>query len=473
MKNNLFAEFQKVSKDEWVNLAIKDLKGKDFQKTLVTNAPDGIDLFPFYTEEDSHDLGFLKKFRNRLNVPSEIPGTGPRFWSNVHAVRVNDEKADNKNILKALMGGADALLLDLKGKVDFEILLSEVDVRYIEVYLRVENEITERTLDFFNWMERSDFSNNDLKGGLLWDPMTSCLESKCLKQDQLDIAEKLLQIGIKFPSFRLISVDAAHYHDCGASPVQQLFLSLGGYIELMDGLTDRGILPVDILKKTILQGAAGSDFFLEIAKLRVFKIAFFELAILYKEDFILEDVKLFASSSYWTKATSDVHTNMLRNTTEAMSAILGSCDALWVRPHNEVIDEIDSFSERMARNISNILKEECYLDKVLDPVAGTYFIECVQAGIIDKVKRELQILEEKGGWWVNFENHQLQDLVKAARYTRLEEVKNAHKVKVGVNKYLLQNEDPKNALENWEEETWQLLPLRDGFLIEFPNLEKK
>lgn len=473
MKNDLFAEFQKVSKDEWVNLAIKDLKGKDFQKTLVTNAPDGIDLFPFYTEEDSHELGFLKKYRNRLNVPSEIPGTGPRFWSNVHAVRVKDEKADNKNILKALMGGADALLLDLKGKVDFEILLSEVDVRYIEVYLQVENDVTERTTEFFTWVKGAGFLKDDLKGGLLWDPMVSCLVSKYSKQNQLDIAEKLLQIGVDFPSFRLLAVDAAYYHNCGASPVQQLFLSLGGYIELMDGLTDRGILPVDILKKTILQGAAGSDFFLEIAKLRVFKIAFFELATLYNEGFMLEDVKLFASSSYWTKATTDVDTNMLRNTTEAMAAILGSCDALWVRPHNEVKNEIDSFSERMARNISNILKEESYLDKVLDPVAETYFIECVQAGILEKVKRELQILEEKGGWWVNFENHQLQDLVKAARYTRLEEVKNAHKVKVGVNKYLLQKEVSKNASMNWEEENWQLLPLRDGFLIEYPNLIKK
>ncbi|TVP50641.1 MAG: hypothetical protein EA341_06870 [Mongoliibacter sp.] len=472
MKNNLFADFQKVTKEEWIGQAIKDIKGKDFQKTLVSNGFDGVELFPFYTEEDIADLQWLQEYHNRLNKPSEIPGMSPRYWSNIFAVNVNDVVADNKKILQALMSGADALLLFVKKGVDYGGLLKNVDTQYIEVYLKSQEDNQAVLSDFLDWYSTVEEKKNVLKGGLLWDPIAECLSKKISLPNIINSASEALSRNKNYPEFKTFCIDAEYYHNCGASLAQQLFLPLGAYIELLDGLTERGLSTELIISNTMLQASSGSDYFLEIAKLRSFKILFQQLACLYQVELKAEDIRMLVSTSYWTKAKSDIQTNMLRNTTEAMSAILGSCDSLWVRLHDEVAKEPNSFAERMARNISNILKEESYLDKVMDPIAGSYFLETVTAQLIEKVKNELVILESKGGWWSTYETHQLQDLVKAARYGKLEEVKTSFKTKIGVNKY---QTNEKTLLENeeWLEEKWQLLPLRESFLIEYPNLAKK
>ncbi|PRY87529.1 methylmalonyl-CoA mutase family protein [Mongoliibacter ruber] len=472
MKQNLFTDFQKVTKEEWINQATKDIKGKDFQKTLVTNGFDGIDLFPFYTEEDLKETQWLQQYHNRLNKPSDIPGMSPRYWSNIFAININQEATDNKRILQALMTGADALLLSVKEGVNFDVLLENVDLEYIELYLKIEKAQVSVLGSFLNWYHTLGKSHESLRGGLLWDPITSCLAEKNSLGSIVESVSKALSISEDYPFFKTLCIDSAYYHNSGASLVQQLFLPLGGYIELIDGLTEKGIEPEQMLSNTLLHAASGSDYFLEISKLRAFKILFHQLADLYQVEVKTEDVKLVVSTSFWTKSKSDVHTNMLRNTTEAMSAVLGSCDALWVRVHDEVKGEINTFSERMARNISSILKEESYLDKIMDPVAGSYFIECVTAQVIAKVKFELEILESKEGWWSTYESHQLQDLVKAARYAKMEDLTTVRKTKVGVNKYQMSEKLPVDNLM-WEEENWQLLPLRESFLIEYPNLAKQ
>lgn len=472
MKDNLFADFQKVTKEEWISQVTKDIKGKDFQKTLVSSSPEGIDLFPFYTEEDLEHIQWLKQYHNRLNKPSEIPGMSPRYWSNVFSIKVAEEANDNKKILQALMSGSDALLLSVEMGVDFGRLLENVDLEYIEIYLKSEQDQLTVLENFLEWYSTSGKSEEILKGGMLWDPIVSCLVKKNTLDSVVESTSKALLINKDFPNFKALCIDADYYHNTGANLVQQLFLSLGGYIELLDGLTEKGISPDQIISNTILQAASGSEYFLEIAKLRSFKILFQQLSALYQVEMNTEDIRMFVSTSFWSKAKGDIQTNMLRNTTEAMSAILGGCDSLWVRLHDEVDKESNSFAERMAKNISNILKEESYLDKVMDPVAGSYFIECITSQILSKVKRELEILESKGGWWKTYETNQLQDLVKAARYGKLDHVKMGLKTKIGVNKYQMSESEQIDRIE-WPEKNWQLLPLRESFLIEYANLARK
>jgi methylmalonyl-CoA mutase len=472
MKEDLFADFQSFTKEDWISQATKDIKGKDFEKTLIARGFDGIDLFPFYTREDLDNIQGLQNFQNQINPVSEIPGMGVRYWSNTFAIKVQNETLDNKRVLEALMNGADALLIKLDGKVDFGKLLEGVNLKYIQVFLEISVDLEVQFDAFIEWYLSLGEQAGDLKGGLLWDPISSCLSQKSTLSKISDQALSFLSKSQVFESFRIFSVDASRYHNAGATPVQELFMAIGGFIELVDILTENGISPKEIFSKTMLQAAAGSHYFLEIAKLRSFKILFHQLAALYELDLSAGNTPLFVSTSYWTKTKADVHSNMLRSTTEAMAAILGGCDALWVRPHDETTaEDITSFSERMARNISNILKEESYMDKVLDPVAGTYFLENITDQYNLKIKRELQILESKGGWWQTYQKNELQDLVKAARYEKLEAVKSGVRVKVGVNKYQAENIETDEDFE-WKEEKWQLLPVRESFLIEYPKLVK-
>jgi methylmalonyl-CoA mutase len=110
------------------------------------------------------------------------------------------------------------------------------------------------------------------------------------------------------------------------------------------------------------------------------------LIALYQIEIPAEDLFLFVQTSYWTKTMIDIDTDMVRNTTEAMAAIIGGANALYVIPHDIAVGIPGQMSKRMARNVSNILKEESYLDKVLDPVAGSYFIENMIAVLFQKVK---------------------------------------------------------------------------------------
>src|SRR5690606_31591717 len=137
----------------------------------------------------------------------------------------------------------------------------------------------------------------------------------------------------------------------------------------------RGCDKEEVFRDLFLLTAVGSNYFMEIAKLKTFRVIGTQLALLYKVDLAPRDLHLFAESSYWSKCKTEPYNNLLRNTTEAMSAIIGGCNALIIEPHDKYSQSPQGFSKRMARNISSILKEECYFDKVIDPAAGSYYIE--------------------------------------------------------------------------------------------------
>jgi len=174
-------------------------------------------------------------------------------------------------------------------------------------------------------------------------------------------------------------------------------------------------------------------------------------------------------TSFWTKTLSDPDTDMVRNTTEAMAGIIGGANALYVLPHDIGGGNPSPLSKRMARNVSNILKEESYLDKVLDPVAGTFYIENLIISIFQKVKESLNNIERKGGWWPCYESGFIQKEVKALRNLKMECVSEGKRTKTGVNKYTIRKETTNQKRTVIEEEDWALLPCRESMLAE--NLE--
>ena len=129
------------------------------------------------------------------------------------------------------------------------------------------------------------------------------------------------------------------------------------------------------------------------------------------------------------------HTNMLRATTEAMSAISGGCDALSITTYDETFQESDEFSRRVSRNISTILKEESYFDKVIDPSAGSYFIENLTFEIAENAFKLLQEVENKGGIVEAFKQNFIQNEVKRNFESKQYELVNNEKVMIGVNKF--------------------------------------
>lgn len=466
MKDNLFEEFPRISKEDWMRQVIKDLKGKDFENTLVSETSDGIKIAPFYTAEDTRENVENSNFTGTILPNPSIPGFSPRYWLNVFKVEAGESKAANKEILLALQNGADALLLSLNGDENLDQLLDEVLPQYIQTFIVPGKDPLLSTQHFLNWVKRNGFDPNEIRGGILWDSFANALVIKESKDSVIKIATSLLKIGEEFGQFKVFSVDSAIYHNAGASPVQELSYSLSAFIELVDGLTQNGISAAKIFGKTLLRTALGSDYFVEMAKIKTLRILHHQLARLYQISIPMENIFIFSSTSFWTKSKLDVDTNMLRSTSESMSAILGGCNALHVLPHDAALGQSDSFSKRMARNISNILKEEAYLDKVLDPMAGSFYLENLTSALFKAVQSKLIEIEDAGGWWQLYQNGSIQKSVKAMRDQRMHNLLIRKTLKIGINKFTVTNDSFEMGIEKLEAKDWQLLPARESEMME-------
>lgn len=466
MKINLFEEFPKHSKKDWIDQIIRDLRGKDFEKTLVSVTEDGIKVNPFYTAEDMNLAASLSGYRNRVNAKPSIPGMPPRIWSNVSSFEVTNGKTTNEEILDALLNGADGLLLHLRGREELEVLLKGVEPQYIQIFLSPIGDPIQVLNCFMGWVNQNGWKPDTIHGGILWDGFAAALFEKTDKRTVVEIAKSLLQIGEEFGNFKVLSIDAAAYHNSGASPVQELAFGLAAWIDLIDALVGEGFYPQEIIQKTMFRLAVGADFFLEIAKVKAARILMHRMISLYRLDIPAEDLFLFVETSFWTKTASDPDTDMIRNTTEAMAGIIGGANALYVLPHDIATEIPGTLSERLARNVSIILKEESYLDRILDPVAGSYFIENLIVEIFQKVKESLSHLEELGGWWTCYESGYVQNEVKALRKIKMEDVLEGKKSKIGVNKYAVRKEIMNLKSKAGEEEVWALSPCRESSMAE-------
>lgn len=154
---------------------------------------------------------------------------------------------------------------------------------------------------------------------------------------------------------------------------------------------------------------------------------------------------------------------MLRATTEAMSAIIGGCDALSIKAYDETYQESDDFSRRIARNISTILKEESYFDKVVDPSAGSYFIESLTFQLAEEAFNILKEIESEGGIIEAFQKNVIQNSIKENFEHLQSSLAENQSVMVGVNKFRF-DEKPFEQKESIVQETrplsFELLPNR-------------
>src|SRR5690554_145200 len=459
MKGKKFQDFLPVTKEDWIDQAQKDLKGGDFEKQQVSLAEEGFPISPYYAVEDVRDLQWIKNYHNSTNPVSDIPGSSPRHWTNAVEVRPGDDAALNEEIRLVLQNGADGLIIPLSEETDLDTVFKDVLLPYIDVWIRPKGHINAALKAFPAWVQQQDLDPADLHGGILWDGLAVGFQKPIQLDVQLDQAFYTHQLFKAFPAFRSICLATTIYPNAGGTSVQELGYGLAALVELLDGLTERGAGVEELYSDLFIFSAVGSDYFMEIAKLKVFRIALSQLAELYGVNLQPEEINLFSVSSQWSKSTEEAHNNLLRNTTEAMSAIIGGCNVLFVEAHDKYSQDSGDFSKRMARNISNILKEEAYFDKVIDPAAGSYYIENLTDRLYTKAIDLLTSLEAYGGWWQAYANHHIQDEIKEMRRKKISQLQEGDTRKVGLKPQAF---DQINILT---EERYQLKPMSHDFLI--------
>lgn len=362
---NLFDHYKPLSKSEWIKKAIDDLKGTDY-KSLTWQAPDDITIQPFYTSEDLSESLYPTEFLVNINEDNN------RHWENLDKIEVESEKTANKIALTALNSGADGIIFDLvESKPDLNILLENILLPYCKIYFTGNIDVS---IDFLAYAKRQNISFKELGGGLL----TSLPIEKY--QDMVS--------NNAFSGFKLLFVNVLNRN----SYVEQLIDAVQQTTSILDALTSQGFEAKTGFQNLIIKFDIGSSYFFEIARIRALRILLAGVAAAYKiSDFNPASVHIHCQTV--VKIEEDKNKNLIRNTSEAMSAILGGCNSLYTTPHDQ--EAVTAFSRTIARNVSLILKEEAYLDKVADPAAGSFYLEILTRELAEKAWQKFVTSEKQ------------------------------------------------------------------------------
>lgn len=423
----LLKTFPAVSKEEWKEKAIEDLKGADFERRLVWRTYEGIPVQPFYTQEDTKNKQLPSMLLN-------LPDTNQRVWVNYLEIQVEDVLEANTLAHKMLHFDTTGILFVISDpeKTDLGILLQGLQLDTLHISFKTEKPCAILVDNYFSYCEKQKVALDKINGFYEADILESYI-TKGIEPDFKAYAQ-MVKATMKAPGFYGIAIRSHAFADSGANTAQEIAYLSNKLVEYVAVLTENTHLTAeDLLKKVLFHTATGGDYFFEISKIRALRLLFQTLAHCYA----VEDatVKILSSSGLWTKSLFDPHVNMLRNTTEAMSSVLGGCDALLIQPHDSSFQTVTEFSHRIALNISNLLREEAYLDKVTDPAGGSYYMENLTAELSEKAFQLFQEVEAKGGFVKAFKAGVITEAIANSRKQKENDIASRKKVFVGTNKY--------------------------------------
>lgn len=403
---------------------MKDLKGKAYE-TLGWQTEEGFVAEPFYTAEDTAKIPLE-------TVQAAQQTTHFRQWQNREVIPFTDEKTSRVAALSALNKGADALVFDLShtnaAHIDFIRLLDAIKLTDTPVFFRTNRQSTEVVEAL------QKLTAYHVKGGLEDDWLAHWMQDGQWHADTWPNLADLLRRTQAWPHFRPITISGPVFHNAGANAAQELAFTLASAVTYLDKLTDEGLVAGQVIGKMAFSVSLGTSYFMEIAKLRALRYLFQRIGESYGSTDRFP-MPIHAQTSTFYDAAVEPYTNLLRGTTEAMAAIIGGCDSLIVHPYDAVTGQTDEFSQRIARNVSTILKEEAYLNKVIDPAAGSYYLENLTFQLSQQAWALFLEVERRGGLMAAFEQGFVQNEIERTYERKAQQLEAGERVLVGVNKY--------------------------------------
>ena len=404
IKEKLFTEFQSPTTQEWLDKIEVDLKGADFQKRLVWRTNEGFNVQPFYRRED------LKDLKTPDALPGEFPFVrGNKKDSNEWYVRQNvpvngDPAAANKKALDILMKGVDSIGFrighDELSAEYIDTLLKDIRLDCVEVSYRACQRHALQLADLLvTYFEKQGYDKEKIVGGLGFDPIERMLmkgkDTTMLLPDMPVLVEKLKD----YPNLRCVMVHSDLLNNAGAYIYQELGYALAWGNEYLQQLVDAGV-DVDLAAKKIkFYMGISENYFMEIAKFRAARLLWAQIVKQYepKCDCSCKMV-INASTSTYNQTVFDSYVNLLRSQTEAMSAALGGVHSMVVTPFDAPYEKPSDFSERIARNQQLLIKEESHFDRIVDPSAGSYYIEHLTDALAQEAWKLFLKIEGEGGF---------------------------------------------------------------------------
>ena len=439
-KEKLFTEFQAPTTQEWLDKIQVDLKGADFNKRLVWRTNEGFNVQPFYRRED-----VLK-----LKTPEALPGEFPfvrgnhkdnNAWYVRQDIFAEDAKAANAKALDILNKGIDSLGFHIPGKMvskEFvETLLNDIYCECVEVNFSTCKSKTLQLAELLKaYFEEKGYDKEKIVGSIDFDPIEKLIIKGKNVLPLLDEAPKLVEALKDYPSFRCISVNSVSLNNAGAYIVQELGYALAWGNEYMQQLTEAGVDADLAAKKVKFNMGVSENYFMELAKFRAARMLWAQIVKQYepKCDCACKMV-VNAITSEYNQTLFDSYVNLLRSQTEAMSATLGGVHSLVVTPFDTPYEEPNDFSERIARNQQLLLKEECHFAQVVDPGAGSYYIEHLTDSLAQQAWKIFLQVEEEGGFLESAKAGKVQDVINETNAKRHADAAKRKEFLLGTNQF--------------------------------------
>jgi methylmalonyl-CoA mutase len=403
--NKLFSEFPPVPTEKWEEVINKDLKGADYEKKLVWKTIEGFKVKPYYRAEDLDNLEYLD------SNPAQAPYTrGKHADNNVWDIR-QDIKAEtleeaNALALEALERGANSIGLcacKVGSAEEMQTLLKGIHPEACKINFTCSKNMLETLKFFVEAVRANGYDPAKTEGSCNFDIYGRALLHGRYRNGEEEAYNEAVEL-VNFakenlPGFRVLAVNGRYIHNAGSSIVQELAFTLASANDMVAHLTDRGLTVDEVAKNLVFNFATGSNYFMEIAKIRAARMLWSKIVEQYKPECDCScKVFINATSSLWNKSIFDPYVNMLRTTTETMSAAIAGADSITTNPFDIAYKESDSFGYRISRNQQLLLKEESYMDKIVDPAAGSYYIENLTDSIAQYAWQLFMDVEEHGGF---------------------------------------------------------------------------
>ena len=453
-KEKLFSEFPAPTTQEWLDKIQVDLKGADFNKKLVWRTNEGFNVQPFYRRED-----VLK-----LKTPDALPGEFPfvrgnhkdnNVWYVRQDIDATDAKEANNKALDILNRGIDSLGFSIPGdKVTPEFidtLLEGIRCDIVEVNFttckRHTLELAKVLVSYFN---AKGYDKDKVVGSVDFDPIEKMVMKGKDVEKLLAIAPELIETLKDYPNFRCITVNSESLNNAGAYIVQELGYALAWGNEYMQLLTEAGV-DADVAANNIkFNMGVSENYFMELAKFRAARMLWAQIVKQYepKND---DSCKMIvnATTSKYNQTVFDSYVNLLRSQTEAMSAALGGIHSMVVTPFDAPYEASTDFSERIARNQQLLLKEECHFAQIVDPGAGSYYIEHLTDSLAQEGWKIFLKVEDEGGFLASVKAGTIQDDINATNVKRHADAAKRKEFLLGTNQFpnFTEKSDGKRSLQ--------------------------
>ena len=438
----LFAEFPEVSTEAWEAAIAVDLKGADYERKLVWRTTEGFSLRPYYRAENLEGLETLGTQAGEFPYLRGV--SGDNSWLTHQTIAVKCPKAANEAALKMLNAGVDSLGFCVAEELTSEQLdelLAGIVLPAVELTFCGKGAGKLVALVLAK-AEKEGVAKDDLHVNFCIDPIVKHLSQKgdwceeCEGGKCLTKIADLIKATAEYKGVRVVNVSANVFSDSGSTIVEELGFGLSVAHEYLVRLMEAGLTVDQAAKKIRFTFAVTSNYFMEMAKFRAARLLWANIVKQY-EPACECSCKMFvhARTSSWNQTVYDPYVNMLRGTTEAMSAAIAGVHSLEVLPFDYAYTTPTEFSERIARNQSLLLKHESHFDQVIDPAGGSYYIENLTKTIAEEAWKLFLELEEKGGYVEAFKAGYVVERVKASATAKDKAIATRRQILLGANQY--------------------------------------